>query len=417
MPFMTTSLRSSTVRGFAALAGAATLVLGLTAPASAATRPPTPTSLTAHGSGAGHWLSWSERLTDVGYIVQQAGNASFTQGVRNYRLRGPGRTFTPYLASSGTTYYFRVRAMSAGRYSGWSNRVSFFGGRGLSTIRVASYNSLSASLDGKMHPGGRSAPFAQRRPVQLDLMRQAAADVIGYQEAGSCLHLVQGEMCYRQIDSLADGLGSKYTLANTATTERRTSYAGNYILYDSAVAPAAPGGTWYVIPHSTGMYQNAAYQLFQVRATGARFLFISVHLASGSTYRYDQIRGQETATLLKAAKAYAANHNVSSIIYTGDFNTYYREPNTSDIAGRYMRNSHLADTIEVATSRYRAPYDSINGLYRVARHGHGSIDHIYVTGGIGVKGWGELLNISNGQFVGTIPSDHNPIYSTLTIPS
>jgi len=417
MPIVTTSLRSSTVRGFAALAGATTLVLGLTAPASAATRPPTPTSLVAHGTSARPWLSWADKLTDVGYVVQQARDTRFTQGVTTYRLRGPGRTFTPYLVGSGTTYYFRVRAVSGSLYSGWSNRVSYLVGGGVSTLRVLSYNSLSASLDGKQHPGGISAPFSQRRPVQLDLLRQGAADVIGYQEAGSCLRYIQGEPCYRQIDSLADGLGSKYTLADTSTAERRTRYAGNYILYDSAVAPVAPGGTWYVIPHSTGMYQNAAYQLFQVRATGARFLFVSVHLASGSTYHYDQIRAQETATMLKAAKAYAANHNVSSIIYVGDFNSYNREPNTTDITGRYMRNSHLADSIEVARSRYRSAYDSINGLYRVARHGHGSIDHIYVTGGIGVKGWGELLNISSGRFVGTIPSDHNAIYSTLTVPS
>src|SRR3954449_424680 len=159
MPIMTTSLRSSSVRGFAALVGAATLVLGLTAPASAATPPPRPTSLTAHGSGARHWLGWAgqgtkvgvilppapnntlDQRTNVGYIVQQARNTSFTQGVTNYRLRGPGRTFTPYLVSAGTTYYFRVRAVSGGLYSGWSNRASFLGGGGLSTIRVASYNS------------------------------------------------------------------------------------------------------------------------------------------------------------------------------------------------------------------------------------------------------------------------------------
>jgi len=183
------------VRGFAALVGAATLVLGLTAPASAATPPPRPTSLTAHGSGARHWLGWSDQRTNVGYIVQQARNTSFTQGVTNYRVRGPGRTFTPYLVSAGTTYYFRVRAVSGGLYSGWSNRASFLGGGGLSTIRVASYNSMSASLDGKRHPGGTSAAFSQRRPVQLDLLRQAAADVIGYQEAGSCLRLIQGEPC------------------------------------------------------------------------------------------------------------------------------------------------------------------------------------------------------------------------------
>jgi endonuclease/exonuclease/phosphatase family metal-dependent hydrolase len=409
--------RRAAVRvGLAALAGAATLSVALTAPAAASTRPPRPGSLAAHGSAGHHWLTWSDTATNIGYVVQQATNSSFSAGLTSYRLRGPGRTLSPYRVRKGTTYYFRVRAASGGHYSGWSNRASFHAGGGFSAIRVLSYNSLSASLDGKKHPGGTSAPFSQRRAGQLDLLTKSAADVIGMQETGSCLRFIQGQPCYRQIDSLADGLSPKYTLDNTQTSERRTRYAANYILYDSAVEPVGAGGTWYIIPHSTGQYQNAAYQLFQVKATGARFLFLTVHLASGSTYSYDKVRGRETATMLDKAKTYAANHNVTSVVYVGDFNSYNGEPRTADITGREMRNAHIADSLEVATSRYRARYDSINGLYRTARYGHGSIDHIYASGGVGVKGWGELLNISAGKFVGTIPSDHNPIYTTLAIP-
>jgi len=171
-----------------------------------------------------------------------------------------------------------------------------------------------------------------------------------------------------------------------------------------------------LIDPNTGKRQNAAYQLFRVKDTGARFLFVNTHLITGTTYAGDKARGQETATMLKKAKAYASNHGVTSVVYVGDFNSYFGEWDVVDLTGRTMRNAHVPDTLEVATSRYRSVYDSINGLFRVARHGHGSIDHIYASGGIGVKGWGELLRISDGKFVGTIPSDHNPIYASLAIP-
>jgi hypothetical protein len=82
-----------------------------------------------------------------------------------------------------------------------------------------------------------------------------------------------------------------------------------------------------------------------------------------------------------------------------------------------MQAAGVPDGIAVAQHYVRAKYDSINSLYRTARHGHGSADHIYATGGIGVKTWGELMDISHGQFVGTIPSDHNPVYADLTIPN
>jgi hypothetical protein len=41
---------------------------------------------------------------------------------------------------------------------------------------------------------------------------------------------------------------------------------------------------------------------------------------------------------------------------------------------------------------------------------------VYVSGGIGVSNWTQLLNLSHGRFVGTMPSDHNPVVARLAIP-
>ena len=411
-----TGLRPSAARAVVALLGAASLLTALTPPAEAA-RPATPSALTVLSNGAAHYLTWSESTAGTGFVVQQSPSSTFSSSVVTYRMRGPGRTLTPFRVTKGRTYYFRVRAVASGSYSLWSRRVSYTVATASSAIRVLSYNSMSASKDGEAHPGGISAPFSQRRPGQLSLLMASGADVIGFQEAGSCLHAIQGQPCYRQIDSLVDGLQPKYKLANTQTAERRSRYAANYIVYDANVAPVAgAGGTWY-IGDTTSENLNAGYQLFRVVSSGAEFLFVTTHLGNGKTYADDQKRARETTRILDNARAFASARGVTSIVYVGDYNSYVGEWEVSDLTGNKMRNARVPDGVEVAQSYSRGQFDSINGLFRLARKNHGSIDHIYASGGVGIRTWGELLHISDGKFVGTIPSDHNPVWAELTIPS
>ena len=161
-----TWLRPSATRAAVALVGTtATLALALTGPADAASRPPAPTSLAAHGSGATHWLTWSESLAKSAYVVQQAKNHAFTSGLVSYHLRGPGMALTPYRVAKGTTYYFRVRAVANGLHSGWSRIVSFRAGGSFSTVRVLSYNTLSAKSTASSTPAvlRRRSPTAAAR--------------------------------------------------------------------------------------------------------------------------------------------------------------------------------------------------------------------------------------------------------------
>jgi endonuclease/exonuclease/phosphatase family metal-dependent hydrolase len=368
-----------------------------------------PSSLAVAGNDAGQFLKW-RGSGDVGYLVQQATNRGFSQNVRTYRLRGPGHALTPYDLHAGTTYYFRVRAVSGGSRSPWSGTTTLLAAGATARVRMLTYNVLSESTDPN-HPGGVAAPFSDRRTPMLDLIRASGAPVVGIQEGSACLRHIDHQPCYRQIDSIADGLVSRWTLADTWGTSKQARYSGQYVLYDSSVvSPAARGGSWVL---DNG--HLAAYQLFRVRSTGARFLFVCVHLQSGKGY--DQMRGEETKSMLRQARTYATNAAVRSIVYAGDFNSYHNEWETNDITGRTMRAAGVPDGIEVAQAYVKAKYDSINGLYRKPRKGHGSIDHIYATGGVGIRRWGELLNLRDGEFVGTIPSDHNPVFADLMLPS
>ena len=283
-----------------------------------------------------------------------------------------------------------------------------------SPIRVLSYNSLDASFDGERHPGGIGAPFAKRLPGQLALIQQSKAAVVGIEEANACLHPNPSAPCWRQIDALNRGL-TQYTLVNTSQS---TYYDGNYILYNpQVVTPVREGGDWAAGPmHPAADNRFSAFQVFRINATGAEFLFVVVHTLAPAGLSYDRIRGQETQNTINAATAYAKRVGVGPTLYVGDFNSYRGEWHVHDYSGQAIRKAGIHDGILYADKLVNAKYDSINELYRHARKGHGSADHIYGSGGVGFATWGELLHLKHGNFVGTIPSDHNPVYADVEIP-
>src|SRR5207249_3956870 len=144
----------------------------------------------------------------------------------------------------------------------------------------------------------------------------------------------QGLPCYRQIDSLADGLKPRYNLDErnyTACGKCFNRYTADYILYDPNVVEPVPGtheDIWNVGP-SGKLARFAAYQLFQVKATDA----------------------------------------------------------------------------------------IVHELFRTARRGHGSIEHMYATGRPAVQTCCKLLHItSSGDFVQPNPSDDNPVWVDAAIP-
>jgi hypothetical protein len=321
--------------------------------------------------------------------------------------------FTPSKISTGVTYYFRVAAVNGSAKSHYSRTVSATDIPHYSSIRVLAYNVRSAKFDGQTAPGGRVAPFSQRLGPQLYLLKKSNAAVIGIEEGAFCMAKPHGVPCIRQIDQIANGLPG-YVLDDTTLHAGVVNrYAADDIIYQrSVVTPSGTGGHFLIGP-SGSLQRFAAYQIFKVNATGAKFLYVVTHtLASGS----DRVRGSETASMLRQGKAFAAKHGVTNVMYGGDFNSYVGEYHVNDYSGTVMRNANVPDTIGEAAHYSNASYDSINAYYRRPKHGHGSSDHIYATRGIGIVKWGELLHLSGGSFVGTIPSDHNPIYADVELP-
>jgi endonuclease/exonuclease/phosphatase family metal-dependent hydrolase len=280
-------------------------------------------------------------------------------------------------------------------------------------VRAMTFNILQHSDDGKIEPGGVIAPWSQRRPASAALIKSVDPDVIGIQEANDWIGDQPGT---RQIDSLNSALRSIGVTYNIAATE--ISYPnsgwhryGDYILYKPSVYRAyAAGGHWDI-----GDNRWAVYQPLQDIGTGAKFLFVCTHLLAGRGYSYDLTREHETQRLLDQASAKAASLGVP-VIYAGDFNTnQLTKQHPLDGPNVVMRAAHINDARLIAQSHHYERYDSMNEYLRTPYAYFIHIDYLFAPPGVTTSSWGTALRLSDGKWVGTIPSDHDPVYATMIV--
>ena len=374
-------------------------------------RPAAPSGLVASSGRAGTSLSWRSVAT-AGSVIEQATNRAFTTGRVNYRTTQSRPHFTPYAVATGHTYYFRVRGKNLSTVSWASPAIAVKIASRTQTIRVMTYNSLTSTFNGTREGNGIVGSWAKRLPGQIALIKSGAPDVLGIQEGAACVVKYKNKACARQIDSLIRNLGSAYRPADVDSHPTLSRYTGNYILYRPArLAPVGAGGHW-----ATGSGHFASYQVFRTVATGAKFLFVTTHLVANQGAAYDRQRAATTNSMVSQAKAFARRAGVTSIVYSGDFNSYPHRYHFSDTTGAAMAAAGTSDAIQTAQVITNSRYNSINQYFRTPPRNSGSADHIYVSPGVGVEVWRELLRLSHGKFVGTIPSDHNPVDAFVTLP-
>lgn len=372
-------------------------------------RPYVPTDLTASSSA---YLRWrSGRAT--GFSIKRATDSAMTGNVQVRAIRGEAHQYTPYGLAKGRTYYFRVRAINQGTPSAYSSAVSMTVRTSEQPVRAMTFNILHLSADGTSEPGGVIAPWSQRRPAAATLIKSVDPDVIGVQEANDW---VGSEPGTRQVDSLNSALRAIGATYNVAATEIRYPNSGwhrygNYILYKPSVYQAyAAGGHWDI-----GDNRWAAYQPLQRLSTGARFLFVSTHLIAGRGYNIDLQRQYQTERLLEQATAKAAALGVP-VIYAGDFNSNpLTKQHPLDGPGVVIRAAHINDARLIAQSHHYERYDSMNEYLRTPMRYFIYIDYLFAPPGVATSSWGTALRLSGGKWVGTIPSDHDPVYATMIV--
>jgi endonuclease/exonuclease/phosphatase family metal-dependent hydrolase len=277
------------------------------------------------------------------------------------------------------------------------------------------FNILTLDDDGKRAPGAEPiAPWSHRRLAAARAIKAEAPDVVAVQEGAAWVGAKRGP---RQVDSLVSALGGKYALAATETPPDHPYYfrTGNYVLYSrSSYAPVGVGGHWDLGTMPGGGQRWAAYQVLRNRATGTSFLFISTHLYVVGGATGDTVRRDETRRLLKQARAYAASHGQLPIVYAGDFNSH--PGHALDGPAVAMQAAGVADAEHVAQVRRFQQYNSANQYHRTPPAAGLALDHLYVSAGVAVPRWRQVLRLSAGRFVGVIPSDHNPVVADLLLP-
>jgi len=277
-------------------------------------------------------------------------------------------------------------------------------------VRVMTYNILELSADGRHEGSGTVAPWSERKPAAVALIKAANPDVVAIQEGSDWVGRPRGA---RQIDSLRAALGGVYALSHTEISPSQPHFfrTGVYILYKKAeYKPYGRAWHWGI-----GNQHWAAYQLLENRQTGARFLFVSTHLLVGDGAADDRIRERETKTLLGEAGAFAAAHHVP-VVYGGDFNSDHNARHAFNGPAIAMREANDTDTFNAAKTRSLGRYNSANQYMRRPPEFGDHIDYVFTSPDVTVQSWRMVMRLHHGHLVGVIPSDHNPVVANLQFP-
>jgi endonuclease/exonuclease/phosphatase family metal-dependent hydrolase len=164
---------------------------------------------------------------------------------------------------------------------------------------------------------------------------------------------------------------------------------------------------------SVGNGRFVAWQALRSTTTGAQFLMVANHPIARVGARYNRLRTAQTRAMIAGVARINTRH--LPIVYAGDWNSPDHNAGSNTGPRRVMASIRAVDAFAVAQSHTRANYRSMNHYARVPPTGSYHIDAIFAGPGVAVRAWSQLLRISHGRFVGTIPSDHNPVMAAIVI--
>lgn len=249
----------------------------------------------------------------------------------------------------------------------------------------------------------KSRPWSKRRTKVAALIRSRKPDILGIQEANGP-H--KGSTKKFPARDLKRQLGYGMVKTRTYRGERRESITGRYLLYRTKRFVAGRNHEF-----SLGHRSYTVWSTFRDRATGARFIVVNSHVVNGNTAARDRVRRAQTKLLIR--KMRKVNTQKLPVIHVGDFNTH--RDHRSDAPTKVFRSVGYKNTYSSARKRYARKYNSSNQLRRVPPKKYMHADYIWVPKGTVVWSWSQALKLRRGKFVGTIPSDHNPIFASIRV--
>ena len=316
---------------------------------------------------------------------------------------------------------------------------------GPASIRVASYNVLSVSLDDKA--SGEQRPWLERRDAVLDGITSQHPDVLGLQEANQSImfasRLKDGDNQYRDVLNGLNARGAHYAVtndwANNCVTAWRSSnctyeYHGaagdDRILYDTDTMSLVSQGSYYYTHQFNDSKRNLAWAVLRSKANGAAFLFVDTHLEAADPAtrelqwkelipQIDQLRGG------------------LPVISVGDYNTQKFDPiasrmlpamkaagygdvlnQTYQVSARTSpRAQHLVNAWLSTENHFRRDVTGFGYAADRTKIGNG-IDYVFASNDLPVTEYQLVLDYDPAtlRVNGVFPSDHNLIRADIILP-
>ena len=312
-------------------------------------------------------------------------------------------------------------------------------------LNVASFNIQSVAVD---RTSGEQRPWRDRRNTVVAQILDERIDVAGLQEASPSKYfadrLVNGTTQMTDLVNGLNGAGGNYRLTNysafnceNATTQYNCKYkyraatGDNRIVYNADRLTQLKRGGLRFKAQGSNFVSYLPWALFETKATGDKFIFASTHLTTGAE---DKRRAQWNELIWKMNKL-RSTYGVPLFV-VGDFNTH----KFSDLGAQMlpkMRNNGYGDvTGQVAwTNRLDRPradsmvnawINSYNRLTRDVRQYSyyqdrsrvgNTIDWIFASNALDVNQYELVLDYGSDLKVnGVMPSDHNMLKASVTIP-
>ena len=305
-------------------------------------------------------------------------------------------------------------------------------------LHAATFNISTVNADAKDTP---HEPWATRKSVVArQILGQAptdetspSADVVALQEASPTRTsgtLTQFQDLLASLNALKAGSESYKGVPGTSQATKIAYNDTDLALVSSGVL------TWADQETVVDPIRSMPWAIFQVRSTGAKFFFSSVHLETAS----ESIRRAQWGELI--AKVPGLSQGLP-VVFGGDFNSPRggssqcptpSNPTASAMLPR-MKPAGFGDTLGqeacgkdlISTSRaasvVNGNINSVNFWKRTLGYYTNSdwigqmVDYLFASNNLQVKRWEQVVDQQNYAFQGIIPSDHNMLRATITIPA
>jgi endonuclease/exonuclease/phosphatase family metal-dependent hydrolase len=312
-------------------------------------------------------------------------------------------------------------------------------------VRVGTYNVRSVSLD---RTAGEERPWKQRRPGVIANIIGENLDVLGVQEVNPSKafksRLVTGKNQYQDLRAGLNAAGGSFALTNPYAfnckkpstqyrckkRDRGASHAERILYNTRTLTLVSQGKLKYKGQSGSTSPNYLAWAVLRTIAGGQEFLFTTTHLAP----KDEGARAAQWAEMISYIDSIKGSRPV---IVTGDFNTHKHK----DLAHRFlpaMQASGYSDTLGQrpgeytlsaprAQSRVNAWMNTANHMDRNVRNWGfwhkpekpgNNIDWIFASNSLPVVEYKVVANYDPATMMinGVIPSDHNMVRATITLP-